>query len=64
MTDTQPQYVWIAEAYDKYGTRVERIVHRNEDDAREDIAICAPDDATINVTQMRVYAGSDYMEDT
>lgn len=64
MTDTKPQYVWIAEAYDEYGTRVERIVHRNEDCAREDITICAPADAVINVTRARVYAGCDYTEDT
>lgn len=54
------EHIWIAEAY-KDGERIERIIHKNEHDAREDIEISTntrnPDE--IRVEREQIFLGED-----
>lgn len=54
------RYVWIGEAY-KDGERIERVVHKHEDDARKDIEICAAvhDPDEIRVEKEKLHLGQD-----
>ncbi len=51
-------YVWIAEAFEN-GERTERVVHKNESDARHDIQTLAYDADEIRVEKERLHLGED-----
>ena len=55
MTD-QPT-VWIGEAYDGDGVRVERVVHCTREDARHDIETLAPRAGWYDIQRKPVYTG-------
>lgn len=51
--------VWVAEAW-KDGERIERVVHKNKHDAREDIEVCTAldDPDRIDIERERLWLGS------
>ena len=52
------EYVYIAEAYHN-GSRIERVVHIDEDDARHDIEnLTEGADVHITIDKERLYTGS------
>lgn len=56
------EYIYVAEAYDKHGERVERIAHTTRDGAVDDIETHAEgsdDEWITNVCPLRLYGGPD-----